>query len=184
MQQRNGNTSIYGMPKSTQHEDALTWRLCATSSFRCSCRERVAHQEMCVHEIKAIGFDKTFFEPRHMFRECVSGSLHGWIKQEPSAIDKILDYNREPITYLTSTEHEEDDDMEQDNSTNNFEEPDAVPGHLRMLTSRISPMNQSEYSTRMQSFIARYSRLEESQKFAVEALLLELDKVFSSAQPP
>lgn len=54
---------------------------------------------MCVHEIIALGFQKSFFEPQHMFRDCVSGSLHGWTPQpqDPTAIESMLDYEVEPI---------------------------------------------------------------------------------------
>jgi hypothetical protein len=70
--------------------------------------------------------------------------------------------------------------MDSRNETNYVEQP---AGHLRSLTGRITPLNQGQFSDKMQSYIARYSRLEQSKKFAVEVLLLELDKVFLSEEP-
>ena len=190
VQDDDGEILCYNV-KSIEHQDAPSWKLCSTTSFRCNCRNRIAHQEMCVHEIKVFGFKKSFFEPRHMLRECVSGSLGGWIAPDTTAIDDILQYENEPINDEDFWEIDEMDvdrqdgiefslDMDSRNETDYVEQP---AGHLRSLTGRITPLNQGQFSDKMQSYIARYSRLEQSKKFAVEALLLELDKVFLSEEP-
>jgi hypothetical protein len=178
--------------KSTEHQDAPTWKLCSSASFRCYCRNRVAHQEMCVHEIKVFGFKRSFFEPRHMLRECVSGSLDGWTAPDITVIDEVLQYESEPIINGEEILNNQDMDIDgndgirslfdtdHEEATNHLEPP---AGHLPTLTGRITPLSQGEFSDKMQSYIARYSRLEESKKFAVEAVLLELDKVFLSKQP-
>jgi hypothetical protein len=189
----NNSTILCYNVKSIEHEEAPVRKLHYSASFRCNCRNRTAHQEMCVHEIKVFGFKESFFEPRHMRRECVSGSLSGWIAPDATVIDEILQYENEPINdededFLKINEMDVDRhdgiefllDMGNQSITNYVEEP---AGHLRTLTGRITPMKQGEFADKMQSYIAWYSRLEASTKFSVEALLLELDKVFLSEQP-
>ena len=59
---------------------------------RCDCIERLKDLVMCSHEIKAKGgFRHEFFQPRHFYRHCVSGSLEGWVETEDH-VDNILGY--------------------------------------------------------------------------------------------
>ena len=79
---------------SVRFPDAPPRQFCSPTD-RCNCAERVAEEDMCVHEIKARkGYISSLFLPRHMFRERIYGSLKGWVKVKPdsSNIDKMLGY--------------------------------------------------------------------------------------------
>lgn len=49
--------------QSVRYPDAPPRRLTKGDSFRCNCEDRKRDLEMCVHEIIALGFQKSFFEP-------------------------------------------------------------------------------------------------------------------------
>ncbi|EJK43834.1 hypothetical protein THAOC_37684 [Thalassiosira oceanica] len=79
--------------RSTRHPDAPPRYL--RKGERCDCKDRIAEQDMCVHEICCDGFDQDKFLPRHLRRDRVSGSLEGWSPPESSAspLDEILKSN-------------------------------------------------------------------------------------------
>lgn len=82
---------------SVRFPDAPPRQFCSPTD-RCNCAERVAEEDMCVHEIKARkGYISSLFLPRHMFRERVYGSLKGWVQPDSSNIDKMIGYEPEHI---------------------------------------------------------------------------------------
>ena len=102
---------------------------------------------MCPHEIKAKkGFHPELFQPRHFRRDCISGSLHGWVPSEDQ-VDNILGYEVEWFT-------EDNQDNTTDVSillTQDFEETaDVVTGVSGDLVTegsadvRMTPIPQGE----------------------------------------
>ena len=74
-------------------------RIFRSTTDRCSCPQRLEEEDMCTHEIKAIGgFDETFFKQCHMAREKVTGSLEGWTEPKCNLIDEIIGYEEEEFT--------------------------------------------------------------------------------------
>ena len=52
----------------------------ANADDRCICKNRLANEGMCQHEILGKGgYDRKWFLPKHMRRKQVSGSLNGWM---------------------------------------------------------------------------------------------------------
>jgi len=73
------------------HPDAPTQKFTIDVNSRCNCKDRIAEQDMCVHEIVAkAGFIPQLFEERHFQRKCVSGYLNGWISPPKQKVNKII----------------------------------------------------------------------------------------------
>ena len=60
---------------------------------RCNCSDRIAEQDMCVHEIVVKGgFLSQLFEERYFQRNCIRGSLKGWIAPPKEKVDEIIGF--------------------------------------------------------------------------------------------
>ena len=77
--------------QSQRHPDAPPRKFSMEVNSRCNCNERIAEQDMCVHEIVVKGgFLPQLFEERHFQRKHVSGSLNGWIAPPKEKVDEII----------------------------------------------------------------------------------------------
>ena len=84
--------------QSQRHPDAPPRKFSMEVNSRCNCKERMAEQDMCVHEIVVKGgFLPQLFEERHFQRAHVSGSLNGWIAPPKEKVDAIIGLSPEVI---------------------------------------------------------------------------------------
>ena len=75
---------------------------------RCNCKDIIAEQDMCVHEMVVKGgFVPQLFVERHFQRTCVSGSLNGWIPPPKEKLDEIIGFCPE-VLEVTSHVHDID----------------------------------------------------------------------------
>jgi hypothetical protein len=90
--------------KSISNPD-VTPRIFLAFADRCNCQERVAEEDMCVHEILAKnGYHEIFYNEMHFRRDFVSGSMHGWVPPMDTVINDCIGYIHERI-------NDSDDDM-------------------------------------------------------------------------
>lgn len=177
MNNESSHDVLYYTVKSTRYPDAPPRILHEDNSFRCSCEKRITEQDMCVHEVVAFGFRQSFYQPRHMFRENITGSVDGWVPQDQSVMDSILEYETEPL---------EDHDWfacDQGDSISNVdglmasidgEEPPTTT--LLPPAKAIQPLNQKEVQNRMNCLIAQYSKMSHHDKFNFCAKLIDFEK--------
>ena len=175
---------------SLRYPDAPPHRFCNPSD-RCNCVERVAEQDMCAHEIKAHkGFNPALFESRQMFRECVTGSLEGWVEDTSSTVDNILGYETEPISFSLlvaggSSEVEDavvgsaDDPMNVETVMEGASVAVAVPppGYLPESAGRVKPLDTKGIQNIMNSVCSGYSSCNDEKKFAISALAIQLQNM-------
>ena len=65
---------------------------------RCNCEERIAEEDMCVHEILAKnGYHQCFYNEMHFWRDFVSGSVHGWVPPMDTLMNDLIGYTPETI---------------------------------------------------------------------------------------
>ena len=89
---------------SLRFPDAPPRQFLINSNERCLCKERLADNSMCPHEIRVYGFDKSKFEERHFRRLRAKGSLTGWTpsSETKSLVDSIIEF--EPEEFETSAQ--------------------------------------------------------------------------------
>ena len=71
------------------------------SNERCGCIKRVSNLRQCLHETLAFGFKEDMFQPMHMRRQKVMGSLNGWRPpcETVHSVDRIIGYEQEDVVY-------------------------------------------------------------------------------------
>ena len=168
---------------------------------RCNCDERVAEEDMCLHEIRAKkGYDRSFYLPRHMFRERVSGSLLGWVETKADDIDKIIGYEPEQMSQpnapdLTGRNVHPGDDMQGvyvaeyagtvTGSTGGTGIAPALSPALPPTqvfapqSRRVTPLSKQEMSNIMTATTAAYSRMSTDQKWSVSNLAIQLQEALT-----
>lgn len=190
---------------SVRFPDAPPRQFCSPTD-RCNCAERVAEEDMCVHEIKARkGYISSLFLPRHMFRERIYGSLKGWVKPDSSNIDKMLGYepehmNPDETTVAVAGAISDINEMDASKysicsgigpvsalSTSSTGITGALslssaPPSSQLLASKlnqVTPLNKKEISNIMASTAAAYNRMSIDQKFRISSLAIELQKLLT-----
>ena len=61
--------------RSHRYPDAPSQKFKSGLQDQCSCKDRLAEEDMCVHEILMYGFKKELYLQRHMRRDVINGSL-------------------------------------------------------------------------------------------------------------
>lgn len=90
---------------STRYPDAPPCLFFRNSTDRCNCKERIADDDICPHEIILFGFDKNMFQPMHLCRKRVTGSLIGWTQSKKQmSVDDIIGYDGETLDEGTQSE--------------------------------------------------------------------------------
>lgn len=172
-------------------------RLFKDFSSRCDCRERMANEEMCTHEIIAKGgFRKLFFSARHMARESVSGSTVGWVEadatEQSNSIDAMLGYELENLQPTTSivgiASADADGDMGMVNATTATAMMPTImpaqqavpvlppPGYLRPKTvGTVKPLPKKHVQNVLTTTIDAYNGMTEDRKHLISSLVLDLE---------
>ena len=126
---------------------------------------------MCAHEIVAKkGFRKGLFQPMHMARICVTGSLAGWIESPSDTIDKIIGYDTEnvaqpregdcPIILASSLGLEDYSEGLEGNPDDNLftNRPGAVPiGYIAPSVAKLKPFSVKEMNPIWDGMTAGYA---------------------------
>ena len=153
---------------------------------RCNCKDRIAEQDMCVHEMVVKGgFVPQLFVERHFQRTCVSGSLNGWIPPPKEKIDEIIGFCPE---VLEVTSHVHDIDSSNRLNTADVVNPflqknmeGAVPlDYLPDQRASTNPFTKKEVENVLHSVMAGYQNLSISRQHDVSMLVLELQDAMTS----
>ncbi|KAL7524866.1 hypothetical protein ACHAXR_000749, partial [Thalassiosira sp. AJA248-18] len=169
--------------RSWRHTDAPP-RVFPHFSSRCDCEERLAEQDMCPHEIKAKnGFHDCFFLERHMARECVSGSLTGWVEgQSPHGnLDRIIGYESENIHEslvlggVADGATDGDEGMADEHGVGANMETAVTsvvpPGYMSEKGGKAKPLDRKTVSNILQCVCAGYGTYSVDKQFAVSDFL-------------
>ena len=157
------------------------------SNSRCLCKERVAHEGMCPHEIRVHGFDKNKFEERHSRRLRVTGSLTGWSppSETKSPVDGIIGF--EPEELCTSFESSlaiqpSCPPCPPCPALPSIKPPlfQPPPGFLPDKSSKVKPFGKKQVSNMFNDALAKYPSLDENTKFRMNGLLMEIQSLVNS----
>ena len=75
---------------------------------RCDCSTSIAFEVQCAHEIKLRnGFDKSYFQKRHMRRKQVKDSLNGWSLKKYHCLSAKIFNDHEVVDKLTCAQNDE-----------------------------------------------------------------------------
>jgi hypothetical protein len=153
---------------------------------RCACNDRVAEQEMCVHEIMVFGFQKQLYLPRHARRDSVQGSLEGW-EPHKSRIDSLIGFEGEELdNYHDSTAvgyqrltSSSDDETEITTANNNFQLSTTTPPswYIRNSSISVEPMRSKEVGSIIITVKDSYHRCSREQQFQICDLALQMQNV-------
>lgn len=149
---------------------------------RCGCDERLANEDMCPHEIVAKGgYNKSFFKERHMRRECVEGSLEGWVEEDAvSSIDAMIGYELENLAPAkddvgigVGIGSADGDEMMADGT--NLPPPLPPPGYLRPKSvGKVQPLAKKYVENVFTSAIDQYNGMTPDRKHLISSLVLDL----------
>ena len=171
------NDVLYYTVKSTRYPDAPPRILHKENSFRCNCEKKITEQDMCVHEVVAFGFRKSHYQPRHMFRDNITGSVDGWIPQEQSVMNSILEYEIEPIEDDWFACNQEESASSVDGFMASIDDIEEEPTTALLPPAKaIKPLDQKEVQNRMNCLITQYSKMSKHDKFNFCAKLIDFEK--------
>ena len=166
---------------SIQFPDAPPRQFLINSNERCLCKERVADNSMCPHEIRVYGFDKSKFEERHFRRLRAKGSLTGWIpsSETKSLVDSIIEF--EPEEFETSSQSSLKfssacpplPPLEQNSAS-------LLPGFIPDKSINVKPFLKKEVSNIFYDALAKYPSLDDNTKFELNGLALQIQSLLIS----
>ena len=172
--------------RSAEHTDAAP-RIIRLPAGRCNCVARLLEEDMCSHEIKAYGgFVESYFKPRHMARDKVTGSLEGWVEPAVQEIDRIIGYNEEiisPPTTIPSPPVAEYDVHDNDMILAGTVESGIVtqlntaarpPIPFPEKGGKCKPLDSSSVKNILSTVSGAYSNLSEDVQFEISALAMKL----------
>jgi len=173
--------------RSRQFSDAPP-RLFPTPSSRCNCVERIAEQDMCAHEIIFNkGFCANLFQPMHMSRKCVTGSLAGWTETASSSeiIDNIIGYDDEhlapsSIIFNSSLGIEEDSGVLEGNPDDNLftNRPGTVPvGYIPQSGAKVKPFSVKQMNNIWEGVTSGYKGYSVKRQWEISELVLKLQEL-------
>lgn len=177
-------------------------RVFLNESSRCGCGDRLANEDMCVHEIIAHGgYRREMFLPRHFARDCVTGSTTGCPHTSGTeGIDDILGYEEEVVPDVFGT-NEEGDDGDDDmfgsvdmnavplsggNVVSTLPQPQVPspkPGQLPSKSiGKVQPLRKQTVATVLTTASDSYASMSEEDKYAISNLVLQIRERLTIAQ--
>jgi len=166
---------------STQYPDAAP-RLFANADSRCICKDRLEHEDMCPHEIlEKGGFQASLFQPKHMARSVVSGSVEGWVEEEQSLEHSSIDH----LIGNNVPEHI-DDETEVGGIMGSADtvppsaaqlQPTRPVGYVAKAASKVEALPSRRIQSVLSSVVGAYGSCGEERKFQISDLVLKLEKL-------
>ncbi|EJK73781.1 hypothetical protein THAOC_04575, partial [Thalassiosira oceanica] len=138
--------------RSTRHPDAPPRYL--RKGERCDCKDRIAEQDMCVHEICYDGFDRDKFLSRHLRRDRVSGSL------EDESQEMSIDFSAA--------------------MGDGSGDPDLSEEYLPDRSAAVKPLGKKEVQSVLSTAIASYNGVGVEKKFQMSLLVLQMEKLLTN----
>ena len=160
---------------SIQYPDDPPRPFLINSNKRCLCKERVADNSMCPHEIRVYGFDKSKFEERDFWRLCAKGSS----SETKSLVDSIIEF--EPEEFETSSQSSLKfssacpplPPLEQNSAS-------LLPGFIPDKSIKVKPFLKKEVSNIFYDALAKYPSLDDNTKFELNGLALQIQSLLIS----
>ena len=134
------------------------------------------------------------FQARHFHRDCVSGSLNGWVETE-DCVDSILGYQPESLTTVGDI----NDCLQSltplnthgcDAAMGNYVEgsadinyPPCVPGCLPEKGTKVTPLRVKEIENVMKSVMGGYNSMSLPEQFDISQLVVQLQELVTFDHP-
>ena len=174
------------------HDPDAPPRVFLLADARCSCPDRLAELDMCVHEIIAKdGFHESLFLEMHFEREALRGSTHGWTPQNDNAIDELIGFQPEVMEVGTAgldllsvagsgTDVLPSFDNEGTAEGGAFTQPSqgVSPGSLPVERG-LASMSRRHVDNIMQAILAGYGGYITERKYAVSMLAVKLQEIMT-----
>ena len=159
-------------------------RMFSAVNGRCDCTSRVSEQDMCVHEIVAYdGFRKELFLPRHLRRECVTGSLDGWTPKSHDIINQLLGYSQEILVDGSAKKSEETSlPTFQMTEGNPYASTNEACSRITDKRVGINPYKSADLDNVLRAVMLGYNKMSRSKKEDVSLLVLEMQNLLTDGK--
>lgn len=164
---------------STQYPDAAP-RIFANADSRCNCKDRLEHEDMCPHEIlEKRGFQASLFQPKHMARSVVAGSLDGWVEEEQS-LEHLIGYDVpehiDDETQVGGIMGSADTDVESLQPAAQLL-PTRPSGYVAKTASKVQSLPSKRIKNVLSNVVGAYGSCGDERKFEISDLVLKLEKL-------